>query len=116
MNKLNLEKLSFSIGEVADYLDVNPSVIRFWEKEFKELKPKKNNVGTRRFRKEDLEVLVEIKDLLYEKKFTIKGAQAILSGVSLTNPVVHENIDNSKLISELQVIKEELSRIYDSLS
>ena len=114
MTQINFEKLSFSIGEAADYLDLKPSVIRFWEKEFKQLKPRKNNVGTRRFKKEDLEVLSEIKHLLYEKKFTIKGAKAILSGDQLKENENMEN-HNNDLVLELRVIRDELQSLYDRL-
>lgn len=76
LNKI--EKTSFSIGEVAELLDVNPSVLRFWQSEFAEINPKKNNAGIRRYSKSDIEILYKIKTLLYDEKYTIKGAKSVL--------------------------------------
>jgi DNA-binding transcriptional MerR regulator len=69
------QKLYFRIGEVARLLEVKPHVIRFWEKEFKSLRPKKSAAGQRIFSRKDVERLVAIKHLLYEQGFTIDGAR-----------------------------------------
>ena len=68
-------KLYFSIGEAAEILDVNTSLIRFWEKEFIILKPKKNKKGNRQFTKEDIENLKMIYHLVKERGFTLQGAK-----------------------------------------
>lgn len=69
------KKLYYSIGEVAKMFDVNTSMIRYWEKEFDILKPKKNKKGNRLFTQKDLENLKVIYHLLKERGFTIDGAK-----------------------------------------
>jgi DNA-binding transcriptional MerR regulator len=69
------QKLYFRIGEVARLLEVKPHVIRFWEKEFKSLRPKKSAAGQRIFSRKDVERLVAIKHLLYVERYTIDGAR-----------------------------------------
>lgn len=71
----NSLKLYFSIGEAAEILDVNTSLIRFWEKEFPILKPKKNKKGNRQFTKDDIENLKMIYHLVKERGFTLQGAK-----------------------------------------
>lgn len=72
------DKLYFRIGEVSDLLGVKPYVLRFWEKEFPDVTPKKSGTGHRLYRRKDVELLLRIKQLLYEKRFTIEGAQQAL--------------------------------------
>jgi hypothetical protein len=72
------DRLYFRIGEVSKLLGVEPYVVRFWESEFPILAPKKSDSGQRLFRRKDVEILLEIKRLLYEKKFTIEGARKFL--------------------------------------
>lgn len=74
------EKLYYSIGEVCKMLDVNASLIRFWEKEFDILKLKKNKKGNRLFTKEDLENIKLIYHLVKERGFTLQGAKDKLKG------------------------------------
>jgi DNA-binding transcriptional MerR regulator len=69
------QKLYFRIGEVARLLAVKPHVIRFWEKEFKGLRPKKSAAGQRIFSRRDVERLDAIKHLLYDQGYTIEGAR-----------------------------------------
>ena len=74
------EKLYYSIGEVCRMLDVNASLIRFWEKEFDILKLKKNKKGNRLFTKDDLENIKLIYHLVKERGFTLQGAKDKLKG------------------------------------
>lgn len=75
------DKLYFKIGEVSEILGVEPYVLRYWETEFSQLTPKKSGTGHRLYRRKDVELLLRIKHLLYEKKFTIEGArQSLVSG------------------------------------
>ena len=69
------EKQYFKIGEVREILDVEPYVLRYWESEFKILKPTRTRARQRLYHKRDLELLMEIKHLLYDEKFTIAGAK-----------------------------------------
>lgn len=69
------EKLFFRIGEVCDLIKVQPHVLRYWETEFPMLAPQKNRAGQRVYRRKDVEMVLRIRDLLYEDKFTIAGAK-----------------------------------------
>lgn len=71
-------KLYFRIGEVARLAGIKPYVLRFWESEFAGLGPKKSGTGHRLYRRKDVEMVLEIKRLLYEKRFTIEGARKVL--------------------------------------
>src|SRR4051812_12766833 len=72
------DKLFFRIGEVSQLVGVEPYVLRYWESEFPGLSPKKSNTGQRMFRRKDVELLLSIKHLLYDQKFTIEGARKAL--------------------------------------
>lgn len=73
------DKLYFKIGEVARLLDVKPYVLRYWETEFPTLVPPKSRGNQRLYRREDIERIGEVRDLLYRNKFTIDGARTYLS-------------------------------------
>lgn len=72
------DKLFFRIGEVSTMLGVEPYVLRYWETEFPSLSPKKSGTGHRLYRRKDVELLLRIKHLLYEKRFTIDGARQFM--------------------------------------
>jgi len=72
------DKLFFRIGEVSTMLGLEPYVLRYWETEFPTLSPKKSGTGHRLYRRKDVELLLRIKHLLYEKRFTIDGARQYL--------------------------------------
>src|SRR5215471_10674142 len=72
------DKLYFKIGEVSELLGVEAYVLRYWETEFSSLAPKKSGAGHRLYRRKDVELLLRIKHLLYEKRFTIEGARQTL--------------------------------------
>src|SRR6266480_3188222 len=72
------DKLYFKIGDVSELLGVEPYVLRYWETEFPVLSPKKSGSGHRLYRRKDVELLLRIKHLLYEKRFTIEGARQAL--------------------------------------
>ena len=72
------DKRYFRIGEVCDITGLKPHVLRYWETEFKQLKPHKTKSKQRLYRKKDVETLIMIKHLLYEQKYTIAGARARL--------------------------------------
>jgi DNA-binding transcriptional MerR regulator len=76
------DKLYFKIGEVSDLLGVEPYVLRYWETEFTVLSPKKSGTGHRLYRRKDVELLLRIKHLLYEKRYTIEGARQFLQADS----------------------------------
>jgi DNA-binding transcriptional MerR regulator len=73
------DKLFFRMGEVSHIIGVEPYVVRYWESEFRGLSPKKSSSGQRMFRKKDVELLLRIRHLLYDRKFTIEGARKVLA-------------------------------------
>ncbi len=86
------DKLYFKIGEVSEILGVEPYVLRYWETEFSQLTPKKSGTGHRLYRRKDVELLLRIKHLLYEKRFTIEGARQTLRGmVPAPNPATGQS-------------------------
>ena len=108
--KLHLkEKLYYNIGEVSKAFKVNSSLLRFWEKEFKELNPKKKSNGIRKYTNTDIEILKKIYHLLKEKKLTIEGAKVNMSNQK-------DNLDKYIAIkSKLENIKDELEKIKSKL-
>lgn len=72
------DKLYFRIGEVSRLAQVPSSVLRFWESEFPRIRPKRTDAGQRLYRKQDVELILTIRHLLYDRKFTIKGARQYL--------------------------------------
>jgi len=70
-----IKKLYYSIGEVSKMTELKAYVLRYWETEFKQLKPPKNRAGNRTYRQDDIDLIIYIKNLLYTKKFTIEGAR-----------------------------------------
>ena len=75
MEAKDIKKLYYSISEVSDITGLKQYVLRYWETEFSQLKPNKNQAGNRIYRSHDINVILDIKSLLYDRKFTIKGAQ-----------------------------------------
>jgi DNA-binding transcriptional MerR regulator len=104
-----LTKVYYTIGEVADMFKVNQSLIRFWEKEFNELKPSKNNKGDRRFTPKDIEKLKLIYHLVKERGFTLEGAKMKLK----ENP--DKLKDNADLVASLQKVKSFLLDLKEKL-
>lgn len=80
------DKLFYRIQEVATITQVKPYVLRYWETEFPMLTPEKDENDQRRYRRSDIELILEIKRLLYSEKFTIAGARRRLKGVKETPP------------------------------
>ena len=75
MEAKDIKKLYYSISEVSEITALKQYVLRYWETEFLQLRPSKNQAGNRIYRSNDIDVILDIKSLLYDRKFTIKGAQ-----------------------------------------
>ena len=103
------EKRYYKIGEVAKAFDVNTSLIRFWEKEFEVIQPKKNAKGNRLFTQEDIANFKLIYNLVKERGFTLDGAKKKLK----KNP--EGIINNHEMISRLESVKAELIKIKNQL-
>lgn len=106
----NNDKLYYTIGEVADMFSVNVSHIRFWEKEFDILKPKKNAKGNRLFTPQDLKNLQLIYHLVKEKGMTLSGAKKLLKENKSAT------VQKFEIVSRLKNIKKELLEIKEQLS
>ncbi len=103
------DKFYFKIGEVSDIAGVAPYVLRFWETEFKQIKPKRTDAGQRLYRKQDVVLVLRIKHLLYHRKFTIEGARQHLKKKTdtVTGPT------QAAAAPDIAEIREELIRIRD---
>ncbi|NGP75958.1 MerR family transcriptional regulator [Balneolaceae bacterium YR4-1] len=75
-----MKKLYYSIGEVSDITSVEAHVLRYWETVFKDLHPKKNKAGNRVYKEEDIEVVLKLKELIQDKKYSTEGARQVLEG------------------------------------
>jgi len=114
INYENLNKLYYSIGEVADLFEVNASLIRFWEKEFAILKPKKNHKGNRQFTPKDIANIHKIYVLVKEKGFTLDGAKKSMKSkeeVALDNTSKLNEKSSQLVIEKLSDIRTKLLRL-----
>jgi len=110
------DKLYFKIGEVSDLLGVEPYVLRYWESEFAVLSPKKSGTGHRLYRRKDVELLLRIKYLLYEKKFTIEGARQTLQDEARAGkPKAAKRVQQALFEDPLAEIRRELADIARTL-
>ncbi len=108
--EINLpDKLYYSIGEVAKAFNVNASLIRFWEKEFSIISPRKSSTGSRKFTPEDIKKLQLIYHLVKEQGFTLEGARQRLKEES------QKTLSNYDIINKLQQIKQTLIAIKNAL-
>mgnify|MGYP000998178131 CR=1 FL=1 len=104
-----IEKVYYTIGEVAEIFGVNPSLIRFWEKEFDIIKPKKNKKGNRLFTKTDIDNFHLIFHLVKERGMTLKGAQKKLKENK------DDTLNNFEVVKTLKNIKEILLEIRENI-
>jgi DNA-binding transcriptional MerR regulator len=104
-----IEKLYYSIGEVAEIFGVAPSLIRFWETEFDVIKPKKNRKGNRQFTREDIENVRTIFHLVKQKGFTLQGAKEMLKN---DNQAVR---DKMELLESLKRVRSFLVELKEKL-
>ena len=120
ISEKQLTKLYYTIGEVAEMFSVNTSLIRFWEKEFSIIQPKKNKKGNRLFTPKDILNFNKIYNLVKEQGFTLEGAKNALKNKSNIDEFVKtvENnetpttsIDHSELIQSLENVKLKLTRL-----
>ncbi len=112
MDTIIPEKAYFRIGEVSKILDVEPYVIRYWETEFRTVKPVRTKAAQRLYRKKDVQELLNIRNLLYFQRFTIDGAKKQL--FKMRNSDYHKKGDEDK--EKLSLIKRELQQIKKMMS
>ncbi|MGB9664192.1 MAG: MerR family transcriptional regulator [Ignavibacteria bacterium] len=133
MKDLSIKKLYYSISEVSKITGLEQYVLRYWENEFEQLKPQKNRAGNRIYTNKDIQLILFLKKLLREEKYTIDGAKKVLQNYNPNEELSIENltkdeqisdkreeeiktkIDNQKLLKDLRDIKELLQDIYIKL-
>lgn len=105
-------KLYFKIGEVAEITEVKPYILRYWENEFKIISPKKSLAKQRVYSQRDLQLILEIKRLLYKEKFTLEGAKKRIKEIQQENSKQLDLQFNDKRVqTALKSIKKELMDI-----
>ena len=105
------DKLYFRIGEVTDITNLAAYVLRFWESEFPDIAPKRTESGQRLYRKTDIETILLIKHLLYDKKFTIQGAKQHLRGIPRNKKQPPANDAADELIKAIQTELREIKKL-----
>ena len=110
-------KLYRSISEVSDLVGVKPPVMRYWETQFSMLRPKKNRAGNRMYRPEEVKMLLRIKELLYDRRFTIAGARRRLldERKEPAVPQVEMGFADAEKRLVLHEVKTELRQLLDKL-
>ena len=115
----NIKKLYYSIGDVSQMTGLKQYVLRYWETEFSILNPAKNRAGNRTYKDEDIKIIRHIKELLYEKKFTIRGAKQYLEeyysdkseASSNVVAISSQNVDREFLLDLKKKLQETISMI-----
>jgi len=101
MKDLLIKKLYYSISEVSKLTEIEQYVLRYWETEFEQLKPQKNRAGNRIYTNKDIQLILYIKELLREKKYTIEGAKKILEdSTQLKSPQIKS--EEKLVVDEVQ--------------
>ncbi len=94
MKDLSIKKLYYSISEVSKLTGIEQYILRYWETEFEQLKPQKNRAGNRIYTNKDIQLILYIKNLLRERKYTIDGAKKILENYSAER-LVEDQLSNT---------------------
>lgn len=120
MKDFGLKKLYYSISEVSKLTALEQYILRYWETEFEQLKPGKNRAGNRIYTNKDIKLILQIKKLLRDEKYTIEGAKKILNDFNSENisqNVVekHTEILQTKNISGPRILKKDLEEVKDFL-
>ncbi|MBN2382384.1 MerR family transcriptional regulator [bacterium] len=111
------DKLYFKIGEVAQIAGVEPFVLRFWQKEFKELRPRQNNKGQRRYTRTDVELVLTIAHLRYQQKYTIEGIKKLFAEKEKKSTLVRKIATHQHQAQALcQQVKQDVEDILEILS
>ncbi len=105
--RVSSDRLFYKIGEVSGLADIEPHVLRYWESEFQFLKPRKNKTGQRVYTRKDLELVLNIKNLLYKEKYTIAGVRKKFGGNSSGK--------NTVSIQTIKGVRKKLKEILNTL-
>jgi DNA-binding transcriptional MerR regulator len=110
-----------TIGEVSELVGVPTHVLRFWETKFKKITPYKSN-GRRYYKPSDIELIMKIKEMLYEKGYTIKGAQLALdfntsdTQIQKTTPILYQDLNENNSVLDVEEIRKQLDSLKRALS
>lgn len=117
MKDFGLKKLYYSISEVSRLTGLEQYILRYWETEFELLKPGKNRAGNRIYTNKDIKLILQIKQLLREEKYTIEGAKKILTDLNFENVVnvKEEDEQEQKKVVQPKPIKKDLEEIKNFL-
>lgn len=132
MKDLSIKKLYYSISEVSKLTNVEQYILRYWETEFEQLKPQKNRAGNRIYTNKDIDLILKIKTLLRDKKYTVEGAKKILNSGDFDSQIhlkessnldkeveknneVRKNNFSEELRRDLSEIKKILEELYNKL-
>ncbi len=110
------DKLYYRIGEVEAVTDIPAYVLRYWESEFKLLRPKKNPAGQRLYRKRDLELVLRIKSLLYDERLTLEGAKKRLLAESRGTSQMDLGLRGAALEATLRRVRDRLRALRERLA
>lgn len=105
MKDFSIKKLYYSISEVSKITEIEQYVLRYWESEFEQLKPQKNRAGNRAYTNKDIQLILLIKSLLREKKYTIDGAKKILEEKT-SNKVLAPESESDNSVNEIETKQE----------
>ncbi|MCH7964859.1 MAG: MerR family transcriptional regulator [Bacteroidetes bacterium] len=107
MKDLSIKKLYYSISEVSKITDIEQYVLRYWETEFEQLKPQKNRAGNRIYTNKDIQLIMYIKELLRDKKYTIEGAKKILEDFTHSKAAPISGTAKQPVVEEIELQDEE---------
>ncbi len=111
-----IQKLYYSISEVSKITSLKPYILRYWETEFEDLKPAKNRAGNRIYKTSDINLILLIKKLLYEDKFTIEGTRNKLENIRNARSAPKEGNDtDSEQAKLLGMLRKELTELLEIL-
>jgi DNA-binding transcriptional MerR regulator len=112
MSKERLGKMYYSISEAADLVGVEPYVLRFWEKEFPHLRPKKNRAGNRIYRPEDIKRVTYVKRLLHDEGYTIEGARKLIKQGNQGASLGPNSDEVKRILKEIRTELENLIKLF----
>ena len=113
---LDNKKFYYSIGEVCEKTELEPHVLRYWETEFPQLKPKKNRSGNRAYRDKDIDLVRYIKHLLYDEQYTILGAKKKCAEIKNNPQQLRLVLDETKGSVDFHYVKKHLGDILQTLT
>ncbi len=112
----DVKKLYYSIGEVSEITGLKPYVLRYWETEFTNLSPGKNRAGNRVYTEENINIVLEIKRLLYDERFTIEGARQYFKNDQSNSQSIGRSVAPASLIREKELARKALRDVQESLT